>query len=111
MYVFHYDPTTKAYTGSSPVDFCQLQPGTVLLPAWASKNPPPGGYDSRVEWPFYLADKDAWEVLPLPPAPAEPPPPTDAEILDRMQVLKSTLEAHLRSAGEIIEQIEAAKAG
>jgi len=109
MYVFHYDPESLAYTGSSPVDFCQLEPGTVLLPAWATKNPPPGGWDSRVERPFYVPAKDAWEVRALPPPPAEPAP-ADAEVLDRIQELKRTLEAHLRSAGEIIEQIEAAKA-
>lgn len=111
MYVFHYDPQTLAYVGNSPADFCQLEPGTVLVPAWATKNPPPGGWDSRFERPYYLPDSDAWEVRPLPPAPVEPAPPTQAEVLDSMQELKLTLEAHLRAAGEIIEQIEAAKAG
>ena len=111
MYVFHYNPTTKAYSGNSPVDFCQLEPGTVLVPAWATKVPPPGGYDSRIEWPFYVPEKDAWEVRQLPPAPGEPPPPTDAEVLDSMQELKRTLEAHLRAADEIVERIKAAKVG
>ncbi len=111
MYVFHYDPTTKAYTGASPVDFCQLEPGNVLVPAWASKVPPPGGYDSRVEWPFYLPDKDEWEVRQLPPPPAESPLPTETAVLESMQQLKQTLETHLRAAGEIVEQMQAAKAG
>jgi len=111
MYVFHYDPNTMAYVGNSPVDFCQLQPGTALVPAWATQVPPPGGWDSRIEMPYYVLEKDAWEVRRLPPPPATPVPPSDAEVLDRMQELKRTLEAHLRSAGEIIEQIEAAKAG
>ena len=110
MYVFHYDPDTKAYTGSSPVDFCQLEPGTVLCPAWATTVPPPGDYDSRIQWPFYLPEKDAWEVRLLPPTPEELQLPKDAEVLDRMKELKRTLEAHLRSAGEILEQIEANKA-
>lgn len=107
MYVFHYDPNTMAYTGNSPVDFCQLEPGTVLVPAWASKNPPSSGWDSRIELPYYVPAKDTWEVRPLPPTSVEPLPPTDAEILDRMQQLKKALEAHLRSADEIVEQLKA----
>jgi hypothetical protein len=106
MYVFHYDPNTMAYTGNSPVDFCQREPGTVLVPAWASKNPPPPGWDSRTHLPYYLPAKDAWEVRALPVPAAEPPPPTDAEVLDRMQMLKQTLEAHLRAAGEIVVQLQ-----
>lgn len=106
MYVFHYHPQTMAYVGNSPVDFCQLQPGTVLVPAWATQVPPPGGWDSRIELPFYVPEKDAWEVRRLPPEPAEPAPSTDTEIRDHMQQLKRTLEAHLRAASEIMEQLE-----
>jgi hypothetical protein len=106
MYVFHYDPNTMAYAGNSPVDFCQLDPGTVLVPAWATKNPPPGGWDSRTHLPYYLPVKDAWEVRALPSPPVEPPPPSPAEVLESMQLLRQTLEAHLRAAGEIVEQLK-----
>lgn len=106
MYVFHYDPETLAYTGNSPVDFCQLNPGTVLVPAWASKNPPPTGWDSRIERPFYVPGRDAWEIRALPPPPAEPPPPTPAEKLEQAEALKLTLEAHLRAASDLIETLK-----
>lgn len=106
MYVFHYDPNTLEYTGSSPVDFCQLEPGTVLVPAWATKTPPPIGWDSRTHLPFYVSGKDAWEIRELPPPPGESSPPTPAEKLEEAEGLKVALEAHLRAAGELIEKLK-----
>jgi hypothetical protein len=107
MYVFHYDPQTLAYTGGTPADFCQLEPGTVIVPAWASKTPPPS-WNSAVEHPYYLPDKDAWRVRPLPPMPVEEPPAADAEVLDGVEQMKQALEAHLRAASEIIETMKGA---
>jgi|GEM_PF-3985783 len=106
MYVFHYDPQTFAYLGGSPADFCQLDPGIVLVPAWATQVPPPGGWDSRIELPYYVPEKDAWEVRRLPPAPVEQATPTPAEKLDRVQEMQQTLEAHLRAAGALIEKLK-----
>lgn len=63
MYVFHYDRTTKAFTGSDPCEFDQLEPGRVIVPAWATSKPPPpmkDGFD-RV----FNQTRDEWEYIAL----------------------------------------------
>ena len=70
MYVFHYHPESGAYTGGTPCDFCQLKPGTVLVPAWATNIPPPA-WNSAVEWPYYVQQSGTWQLRVL-PAPVEP---------------------------------------
>ncbi|MGA4187809.1 phage tail protein, partial [Ralstonia nicotianae] len=39
--VYHYDPTTGEYAGSSPADHSPLEPGVVLIPAHATDQAPP----------------------------------------------------------------------
>ncbi|OUM01742.1 hypothetical protein [Variovorax sp. JS1663] len=109
MYVFCYHPNTLAYTGGVPAEYDQLQPGVVLVPAWASKNAPPS-HDNAVEWPYYLPEKDAWEVRPLPepeptPEAAAPAEPTKGEAIEAMQ---ATLTAHLEAAQRLMDQMKAA---
>jgi hypothetical protein len=113
MYVFHYDPTTLAYVRASPVDFCQLEPGRVLVPAWASDTPPPKGWDSAKEWPFFVPATGRWQLRPLAPAalPAveesaaiDPAAPADPE------ELKARLQAHLDAAQELIDAMKGAAA-
>lgn len=72
MYVFHYEPQTGAYVGSTPCDFDPLEPGRVLVPAWATATPVPAGSLDRVtHHPFYDAAADGWKVLELAPAAPE----------------------------------------
>ncbi|MGJ7500063.1 hypothetical protein ACSFBF_06860 [Variovorax sp. ZT5P49] len=104
MYVFHYDPTTMGYTGNSPVDFCQLEPGTVIVPAWATKTPPPGGWDSRTHLPFYVPAKDAWQVRPLPPV---EPLVTSAPVeFTDIEIMRATLKNHLEAAQMLIAELK-----
>jgi hypothetical protein len=111
MYVFHYDPNTLAYTGNSPVDFCQLEPGTVLVPAWASKTPPPGGWDSRIKWPYYVSEKDAWQVRPLPALPvSEPEPEPAASPVVTPEMMQISLQAHIDAAQRLMAELKAATA-
>lgn len=108
MYVFNYDPQTLAYTGGTPAVFCQLEPGNVLAPAWSSKNAPPPGWNSAVEWPYFVPQKNAWEIRPLPvPVPAEPPaasaePPAG----EQTDALKATLQAHIDAAQRIVDELK-----
>ncbi|ARU25317.1 phage tail protein [Ralstonia pseudosolanacearum] len=39
--VYHYHPTTGEYAGSSPADHTPLEPGVVLIPAYATTQAPP----------------------------------------------------------------------
>lgn len=64
MYVFHYDPTTLAYVEGTPADFCQIEHGKVIVPAWASAKPPPR-HDTATHWPFFVPARDDWELRPL----------------------------------------------
>lgn len=106
MYVFHYNPETLGYVGNSPVDFCQLEPGTVLVPAWASKNPPPSGWDSRTHLPYYVPAKDAWQVRPLPPP--EPQPESVEPLAPEVatELLQDSLQAHLDAAAALMVRLK-----
>lgn len=112
MYVFHYDATTLAYTGNSPVDFCQLEPGRALVPAWATMVPPPGGWDSRTHLPYYMPATDAWEVRALPRPAAVEASPQDAVAasvpvpLVTTELLQASLQAHLDAAALVMEQLK-----
>lgn len=100
MYVYTFDPITRAYTGGVPADFDQLAPGDTLVPAFAMRKPAPAGSLERAGfWPFANAYGDDWEVRKLEPPP-EPRKPTGDEIraevqatLARMRVLLEQLEA------------------
>ncbi|RQO57026.1 hypothetical protein DBV14_09460 [Variovorax sp. KBW07] len=112
MYVFHYDPATLAYVGNSPVDFCQVRPGMVIVPAWATKVPPPSGWDSRTELPHYVPEKDAWEVRQLPPPPPPEPEPEAVQVPEpdappvTQELLERSLRAHLEAAQNLMEQLK-----
>lgn len=107
MYVFNYDPATGAYTGGTPCEFNQLERGEFLVPAWATKTPPPRDWDNAVNWPYYLPERDAWELRPLPEPEPEPesvsPEPTKGEAIEAMQ---ATLNAHLEAAQRIIDRLK-----
>jgi len=99
MYVFNYDPATFAYTGGTRADFCQLEPGKILAPAWSSKNPPPK-HDTAVSWAYYVPKTDGWEIRPLPPAPAVQEPAID----ERFAAEQAELRAHLEAVQRLIKE-------
>lgn len=67
MYVFNYHPDTGAYLGGSTADYDQLEPGRVLVPAWATEVPPPR-WTSGKNWPFFVPATGTWELRSLAPA-------------------------------------------
>ena len=106
MYVFHYDKETLAYTGGAPVDVDQKAPGEVLVPAWASKVPPPS-YDGATQLPFYLPASDSWEVRevayePVLAEPLEPEPAPAPTIED----LRASLASHLAQAETLMKKLD-----
>lgn len=64
MYVFNYHPDSGAYLGGSPAEYDQLDPGRVLVPAWATATPPPK-YDMATHWAFFVPANGTWEIRPL----------------------------------------------
>ena len=107
MYVFHYDAATGAYLGGAPCDFDQQAPGEPLVPAWASKTPPPlGSLDQPGRWPFYVAERDDWEVRDLPPPP-EPEPEPAALPPPSIDDLQASINAHLTAAQSLLDQLKA----
>lgn len=103
MYVYNFDPETRAYLGGTPWEYDQLEPGKPLVPAYATLTPAPAGSLERAGfWPFATGegpDADGWEVRELPKAPPPPPPPTVEE-------LRAQFEAHMHAARETLKQIE-----
>lgn len=83
MYVFHYHPATHAYAGSEPCEFDQLEPGRVIVPAFATALPfPKGSLDQAGRWPFFLPGSGIWEVRDLPkPEPVAEPAAAPAPIM------------------------------
>lgn len=105
MYVFNYDPATGAYTGGTPCEFCQRKPGDVLVPAWATKTPPPRDWDNAVNWPHYLAETDGWELRPL-PATVVDPTPDPAPPIEPLAELEARAEAHLLEAQRLLGELK-----
>jgi hypothetical protein len=102
MYVFHYDPHTLAYSGSSPVDFCQIEPGTVLVPAWATVVAPPP-CNTAMHQQFFVPSKDAWEVRAL-PSPEPQLEPVAPEVT--AQLLQDSLQSHLDAAAALMVRLK-----
>jgi hypothetical protein len=107
MYVFNYDPATGAYTGGTPCEFNQLERGEFLVPAWATKTPPPRDWNNAVNWPYYRAETDGWELRPLPAEPEqEPVQPDEPPSAVPIEMLQATLTAHLEAAQRIMDELK-----
>jgi hypothetical protein len=108
MYIFNFHPETGAYLGGSPAEYDQLEPGRVLVPAWSTNTPPPGGFDSAVQWPYFVAATGKWELRMLAtPAAPEPAAPVEQEVADPIEVAKATLQFHLDAAQLLVDQLKA----
>ena len=105
MYVFSYDPQTLAYTGGTPADYDQKEPGTVLVPAFASRNPPPK-FDSSHQWPFYIPEADAWEVREVVRVSAPEPEPEPVPELERNEQLRVSIQQHLEAAQRLMAELD-----
>lgn len=72
MQIFHFDPTTGEYLGTSAADESPLEPGIYLIPAYATEDEPPAVAAGQ-----RAVFDGAWrvEAIPLPePLPEEPAP-------------------------------------
>lgn len=98
MQIFHFDPATNAYLGTSMADESPLEPGVFLVPAYATEiEPPVCGEGQRV-----VFDGAAWrvEAIPQPESPpAEPAPapvtPTIPEVVTMRQARLALLQTGL----------------
>lgn len=69
--IHHYDRVDGRYLGSSPAAIDPLDPGMILLPAWATRTAPPEIPDGmKAHW-----TGDEWELVP------DAPPPPESELL------------------------------
>lgn len=64
MYTFNYDRETHEYTGSEPCEFDQLEPGRVIVPAFATAKPPPPQKEGFVR--IFDVASDEWVYQPWP---------------------------------------------
>ena len=118
MFVFNYDPQTLQFIGGTRAEFDQLDPGRMLVPAFATRVPIPMGCNFTTEWPFYVpdpADPDggSWEIRPIEVVveqaveQVKTAPASD----ERKVALLDTLEAHLQAAQRIREELTGQKEG
>lgn len=78
MQIYHFDPVTGMFAGTSDADESPLEPGIFLLPAHATDQPPPD-----VEEGEFAAWRDGkWGVV-IAPAPEPEPEPTPDELRQR----------------------------
>lgn len=63
MYTFNYDRETHEYTGAEPCEFDQLEPGRVIVPAWATAKPPPPAKEGFAR--VFNPARDQWEYTAL----------------------------------------------
>lgn len=61
MFTFHFDPQTKHYVGAEPCEFDQLDPGRVIVPAFATAKPPPPMKEGFAR----VFSRDEWEYVAL----------------------------------------------
>lgn len=123
MYVFNYDPQTGRFTGGSPAEFDQLEPGKLLAPAFASLTPIPR-FDAVNEWPFYVPDPGgdttagSWELRALPKEdtgqpdsggdPIEPTAPVDPP--GKADSIVEAIRLHLAAAERLRAELAAMRA-
>lgn len=119
MYVFHYDSATGAYKGSDKCEFDQLEPGKILVPAWATSEPfPTGSLEVEGRWPFFIDGK--WQVLDVEPAPAPEPEPEAAPAAPILGETVNLAEAtddekraaaalFIQNAQRLLDELKAAK--
>lgn len=62
MYTFNYHPDTRVYVGAEPCEFDQLEPGRVIVPAWATAKPPPPAKDGFAR--VFDVQRDEWVYQP-----------------------------------------------
>lgn len=66
--VYHYDQVTGAFLNtSSEADEDQMEPGTFLVPAYATLLPPPSPPNPKLQQAVF--DGDAWSVQDKPATP------------------------------------------
>lgn len=94
MQIFHFDPVTREYLGTSVADESPLEPGVFLVPAYATENKPPAvGEGQRAvfdgEWRV--------EAIPQPAPVAQPEPaiPTTPNVVTMRQARLALLQAGL----------------
>jgi hypothetical protein len=104
MYVFNYDPQTLLYTGGTTADFDQLDPGRILLPAFATLKPPPK-FEAGLSHPVYVPKTDTWVIVDV-VQPEPEPEPVPPEPVDEIAALRASVVSHLEQAAVLMQALQ-----
>jgi hypothetical protein len=106
MRVFHYHPDTGALLGPGLADASPMEPGTFLVPAYATELEPPDVGPGQVA----VFRDGAWSVEPE-PAPEPPLAPTVADLCARIDAAAEQVRARYITpgAGQAMEYEEATR--
>ncbi|MBT0961670.1 hypothetical protein [Denitromonas iodatirespirans] len=100
MDIYHYHPDSGEFIGVSIADPSPLEPGTYLIPAFATSAPPPEPELGKIA--AWVGGAWRLDPAPAPQPPIEPPEPTEPTEEEIIAELAAAVQSHLDTAARAV---------